>query len=402
MSFCPSFCPPSDQALSSGQPSSPQKTNPLLLHLPEVGYFPANLIPNEPSAIILDSNGNYIVALERCIWRIETGSTPPSPPDLPSPPSSCFTSSYHVTMLCGSINRAGSADGIGLEARFVSIVSMCLSLCGKFVYIADEGASVVKKLELATLRVKTISGVYGSRATAKDLRLQNSPDVPFIAGPSGVEVLPSGDILISDGPTIKHLSQSEKAVSAVFVSPDAQFFSEIRYRAPYLLIVNRNEVLSIKCLVEEGIVTMTGMNLFRLWRKFLAKTMFVSGCRRIHMADGIIGGIALGSIRNDHFYVADNVLLGIVDVVSEDEVTPTAGSSLSSREAATIGASYSLRSTIAGGERITGSDDGKKATFAHINSLHLDSKSMSLLACDGNLLRRVSLKTRMARFSLID
>lgn len=70
-------------------------------------------------------------------------------------------STYAVTTLVGTNNTYGTVDGVGSAARFSSSI-FGLAVIGNNLFIADSGNQLIRKVDLTTLTVTTLTGVVGS------------------------------------------------------------------------------------------------------------------------------------------------------------------------------------------------------------------------------------------------
>ena len=126
-----------------------------------------------PTGITIDSNDNVYVAdnLNQTIRRI--------------------TSAGVVSTLAGSSGLAGSADGVGIAARFKNPEGIAVDSSGN-VYVADTQNSTIRKITSAGV-VTTLAGTAGVSGSADG----NGAAAKFVY-PRGVAVDSSGNVYVAD------------------------------------------------------------------------------------------------------------------------------------------------------------------------------------------------------------
>lgn len=123
------------------------------------------------------------------------GSTPPaaapSSPDPSSPPASQGSAPVSVSLFAGASRTAGSADGVGVQARFNQPVGVAQDSTGN-VYVADTGNHVIRKIA-PDLTVTTFAGVAGQPGSTDG----RGAAARFLS-PEGVAVDSAGVVYVAD------------------------------------------------------------------------------------------------------------------------------------------------------------------------------------------------------------
>jgi hypothetical protein len=96
-----------------------------------------------PTAIVDDGAGNLLVADYQEIRKVEIATST-------------------VTTMAGAYDREDMRDGVGTEARFGEIGGMALDGAGNL-FVAETSNAVIRKLDLATLAVTTFAGSPGDQ-----------------------------------------------------------------------------------------------------------------------------------------------------------------------------------------------------------------------------------------------
>ncbi len=96
-----------------------------------------------------------------------------------------------VTTLAGTTGVLGSDDGIGAAARFQMLGALVADGAGNL-FVADMQNDMVRKVNVTTGLVTTVIGHAGRWETIP------GPLPAYIASPTGLAVLPSGDLAITD------------------------------------------------------------------------------------------------------------------------------------------------------------------------------------------------------------
>lgn len=146
-----------------------------------------------PFGIALDGAGNlYVADSSSTIRKIET-------------------STGVVTTLAGTALMAGSSDGTGSTARFNSPLDVAADGAGNL-YVADTSNSTIRKIVTSTGVVSTIAGAAGSPGSADGIGI----DARFF-NPRGIAVDGVGNLYVADSnnSTIRRLALSAGMVTTL-------------------------------------------------------------------------------------------------------------------------------------------------------------------------------------------
>jgi mucin-19 len=129
---------------------------------------------NGPFGLALDGNGNLYVSdmNGNTIRRITLGST------------------NQVKTVAG-MPQAGSSDGLGILASFNGPAGLAYDGVGNL-YVADQGNSTVRRIDLSTSQVTTVVGVAGQKGLAL------GPLRGGLNAPDGIAVAPGLALFVSD------------------------------------------------------------------------------------------------------------------------------------------------------------------------------------------------------------
>ncbi len=142
------------------------------------GYFDgigAEAEFNRPQGVV--ATGGYLYVADghnHCIRRIDL-----TPPD------------YDVTTFAGTPKVAGSWDGVGTSARFHEPTGMDTD--GTYLYVADQGNHLIRRVDLVTAEVTTIAGQANEAAHVDGPAWQARFNLPRDVAVDG-----SGRIIIAD------------------------------------------------------------------------------------------------------------------------------------------------------------------------------------------------------------
>jgi len=101
---------------------------------------------NIPAGITTDGTSLYVVdSGNNTVRRIEIGT-------------------WKVTTVAGSPGSGGWADGVGKEASFYQPDGITTD--GRYLYVVDQGNSIIRRIDPATGRVRTIAGTANETGTA--------------------------------------------------------------------------------------------------------------------------------------------------------------------------------------------------------------------------------------------
>lgn len=106
-------------------------------------------------------------------------------------PTSVPTTSVPVTLLAGSLQRAGSMDGTGLEAQFFQPRALAVDRAGT-IYVADSGNATIRKIDPKGV-VTTFAGMAGQSGSA-----DGAGSAARFYGPSAVAVDRDGYVYVGD------------------------------------------------------------------------------------------------------------------------------------------------------------------------------------------------------------
>lgn len=155
-------------------------------------YKGTNAIPGAtaPSLYILspqlDDAGTYYAELHNSSGSIfSAGATLNVIATVPS------VGSYPITTIAGSATEAGSANGVGTNARFNSPNGVAVDSLGT-VYVADEGNHIIRKI-LPNGTVSTVAGIAGFGGAA-----DGSAVTARFRFPKGVAIANAGFIYVAD------------------------------------------------------------------------------------------------------------------------------------------------------------------------------------------------------------
>jgi len=128
---------------------------------------------SQPGGIAFDGNGNIYVA--------DTGNHTIRK----------ITPDGVVTTLAGAPGQAGSADGVGADARFFEPAAVAADTAGN-VYVADKSNHTVRKVTPEGV-VSTLAGLAGTYGSADGM----GADARFF-GPEGVAIDAAGNVYVAD------------------------------------------------------------------------------------------------------------------------------------------------------------------------------------------------------------
>lgn len=133
----------------------------------------SNALFNDPAAIVADANGNFFVADTRnhAIREVTTNGV--------------------VTTFAGKLGEAGTANGIGGNARFDFPSGLAFDQNGNL-FVSDTDNSTIRKITPGG-SVSTIAGVPGSHGF-----LDGAANNALFSSPLGLAVATNGDIFIAD------------------------------------------------------------------------------------------------------------------------------------------------------------------------------------------------------------
>jgi hypothetical protein len=132
---------------------------------------------NTPTGITVDSANNIYVAdtLNQTIRLVQPAGT-----------------NWVVTTPVGQVNATGTADGIGIDARFNRPANIRLGGDGNL-YVADAANNAIRKINPSSFAVSTIAGA-GVGAGSTD----GTTNAARFYGPSGVAVDGAGNVYVAD------------------------------------------------------------------------------------------------------------------------------------------------------------------------------------------------------------
>lgn len=96
-----------------------------------------------PTGICIDPSGTYLYVTDygaHTIRRVATAST------------------YGVTTIAGTAGATGSADGVGTLASFNQPHHICIDATGVYLYVADRTNYKIRRINVSSLVVKTLLG----------------------------------------------------------------------------------------------------------------------------------------------------------------------------------------------------------------------------------------------------
>ncbi|WP_334319668.1 polysaccharide lyase family protein [Termitidicoccus mucosus] len=129
-----------------------------------------------PHGLAIDASGNLYVA--------DTGS---------HTIRKIVTSNGATTILAGTANIQGAANGVGTAARFHMPMGLTINAAGTYLYVADTGNSTIRRITLASVLVETITGLAGDTGSTDGL----AADARFNT-PQAIAIDATGNLYITD------------------------------------------------------------------------------------------------------------------------------------------------------------------------------------------------------------
>ncbi len=158
------------------------------------------------------------------------------------------TTTGGTTTLAGAAGQYGTSDGIGAAARFGGPMGLALDGKGNL-YVADDASNVIRRVELATRTVTTISGAPGVAGYADGASAK-------YAVPASLAYDPAGFLYIADSnnSAIRKLDLSDNVASTInsdFLFPVGLAFDGTRY----LYVADGREEAIGRVDTEDGLST---------------------------------------------------------------------------------------------------------------------------------------------------
>ncbi len=150
-------------------------------------------MPGEPTGIVADGRGHLYVADLEAIRAIDLATR-------------------SVTTLAGTL-QPGSADGTGADATFNSLSGLALDGEGNL-FVADTGNHTIRKIVIATGAVTTLAGsprVAGSAdGVGREARFNS---------PLGLAFDGAGGLYVSEVAAVRKIELATRAVSTLLGQP---------------------------------------------------------------------------------------------------------------------------------------------------------------------------------------
>ena len=138
-----------------------------------------------PSAVTVDSKGNWYVGSGSAVYKIDAGGQ-----------LSVFAG-IRQALLTNSDNTIG--DGCpAVDAKLGSVAGLTIDPAGSYLYISDAGNQIVRRVSFATGIITTVAGVVNGASGYLPLEDGVPAVATSIGSPSGIAFDPTGNLYIAD------------------------------------------------------------------------------------------------------------------------------------------------------------------------------------------------------------